>query len=69
MPKADKRARRLLLGIKNKDIHITVICGGQSEDIAGYFRKAKFRYVKAFKGGYFDKWLQSSRAERPRKPI
>jgi hypothetical protein len=66
MPKADKRARRLLLGVKNKDIRITVICGGQSEDIAECFRKAKFRNVKAFKGGYFDKWLQSLKAGRPR---
>jgi hypothetical protein len=69
MPKADKRARRLLLGIKNKDILITVICGKQSEDIAEYFRKAKFRNVKAFKGGYFDKWLQSLKEGRPKNPI
>jgi hypothetical protein len=68
MPKADKRARNLLLRIKNKDIRITVICGEQSEDIAGYFRKAKFRNVKAFKGGYFDKWLESLKAGRPRNP-
>lgn len=59
MPEADKRARELLLGETPKKNHVTIISGGDGERIANDFRAAGFQNVEAFKGGYFEQWLQS----------
>jgi hypothetical protein len=54
MPKADVRARDLLLKDTNKEASITVLSGGDSKRIADEFRDAGYKTVKTFGRGYFE---------------
>lgn len=58
LPTADQRARDLLLQRPRKDTPIEVVSGGQTEQIAGVFRKAGFRDVTASKSAYFADWCK-----------
>lgn len=53
MPKADERARQLLLEQARKDASITVLSGGDSERISSEFRSAGYKDVKIIGRGYF----------------
>jgi hypothetical protein len=59
MPKVDERARDLLLKKTPKHSHVTIISGADGERIANDFRTDGLQNVEAFKGGYFQEWLQS----------
>jgi hypothetical protein len=54
MPKADVRARDLLLKDTNKEASITVLSGGDSKRIADEFRDAGYKTLKTFGRGYFE---------------
>jgi hypothetical protein len=54
MPKADFRARDLLLKHTNKEASITVLSGGDSGRISREFRDAGYRNVEVLGRGYFE---------------
>jgi hypothetical protein len=54
MPKADVRARNLLLTNTNKEASIIVLSGGDSERISGECRDAGYKDVKVIGRGYFE---------------
>ncbi len=54
MPKADERARQLLLKHTKKDASITVLSGGDSERISREFRDAGYKDVNVIGRGYFE---------------
>jgi hypothetical protein len=56
----DQRARELLLRMPKRQTHVTVVCGSQSERIAGDFRAAGLRHVRVFAGGYFEDWVKAA---------
>jgi hypothetical protein len=57
MPKADIRARDLLLRNTRKEASITVLSGGDSECIVNDFRDAGYYNVEVLKRGYFEEWI------------
>jgi hypothetical protein len=56
---ADQRARELLLTVPQKKAHVTVVCGSQSEHIAGDFKAAGLQHVQVFAGSYFEDWVKT----------
>lgn len=56
----DQRARELLLRMPKRQPHVTVVCGSQSERIAGDFRAAGLQHVRVFAGGYFEDWVKAA---------
>jgi hypothetical protein len=57
MPKADIRARDMLLKDTNKKASITVLSGADSERIAGEFRDAGYKNIELIGRGYFEDWI------------
>jgi hypothetical protein len=43
-----------------RQTHVTVVCGSQSERIAGDFRAAGLKHVRVFAGGYFEDWVKAA---------
>jgi hypothetical protein len=54
----DQRARKLLIGVPQRDARISVVSGSQSERIANDYRAAGFRNIEVFGSGYFEDWVQ-----------
>ncbi len=59
MPKADERARELLLEHSNPDAEILVFSGSRTDAICEDFRKSGFQTVNSFGDGYFEDYLSS----------
>jgi hypothetical protein len=57
MPKADERARELLLKHSNSDAEILVFSGSRTGPICEDFRKNGFQTVNSFGDGYFEDYL------------
>lgn len=57
LPVADQRARDLLFKGPSKDAGIEVVCGRDSNRIAGEFEERGFLNVTPFGGGLFAEWL------------
>ncbi|HZU30333.1 MAG TPA: hypothetical protein VFB79_04415 [Candidatus Angelobacter sp.] len=58
MPKADARARDLLLNDTNKNASITIVSGADSEKIAGELRDAGYKNIELVGSpGHFQNWL------------
>jgi|HubBroStandDraft_1064217.scaffolds.fasta_scaffold215978_2 hypothetical protein len=59
-------SRRVLKGTSSalrmpkRQTHVTVVCGSQSERIAGDFRAAGLQHVRVFAGGYFEDWVKAA---------
>jgi hypothetical protein len=66
LPGADQRARDLLLLGPDKEADVEIICGNQTERIATEFRRAGFRNVATFEGGYFADWCEANQV--PQSP-
>lgn len=56
----DQRARELVLIMPKRQTDVTVVCGSQSERIAGDFRAAGLQHVRVFAGGYFEEWVKAA---------
>lgn len=59
MPKADDRARNLLLNSLRKQASITIFSGNDSERIANDFKAAGFTDVELPKGGHFENLIEN----------
>ncbi len=64
MPKADERARELLLKQSNPDAEILVFSGSRTDGICEDFRKSGFQTVNSFGSGYFEDFLNSAQILR-----
>ncbi|MBZ5505151.1 MAG: hypothetical protein LAO78_06670 [Acidobacteriia bacterium] len=61
MPKADVRARELLLKHTNKKATMTVVSGADSERIAIEFQDAGYKDIKLIGQGYFEDWIEQEK--------
>jgi hypothetical protein len=43
-----------------RQTQVTVVCGSQSERIAGDFRAAGLQHVRVFADGYFEDWVKAA---------
>jgi hypothetical protein len=59
MPKADERARELLLSHSNLDAEILVFSGSRTGAICEDFRQSGFQTVNSFGAGYFEDFLSA----------
>jgi hypothetical protein len=57
LPVADQRARDLLFKHPSRDAGIEIVCGRDSDRIAGEFEERGFLNVTPFGGGLFAEWL------------
>lgn len=60
MPRADERARELLLKRSNHKAEILVFSGSTSSAICEEFRKERFRSVTSWGRGYFEDFLEAA---------
>jgi len=64
MPKADERARELLLKQSNPDAEILVFSGSRTDGTCEDFRKSGFQTFNSFGSGYFEDFLNSAQILR-----